>query len=104
MSDGHMNIIVYSYLGHLKRTIIGYPYVDDRDDWDVAQKNYNWVKSNEGFNLDKDGRIYIEADAKIGVFDLEVDVTDHTRGEHAKSFIHVDIRQVPESAFQSHVR
>jgi len=27
MSDGRMNILVYSYLGQLKRTNLGYPFV-----------------------------------------------------------------------------
>lgn len=62
MSDGHMDIIVYSYLGQLKRTIIGHPYVTDKDDWDRGLKQYKWAKSAKGFSLNEKGEIVMEGD------------------------------------------
>lgn len=103
MSDGHMNIVVYSYQGHLKHTVIGYPYVNDKDDWDVGQKIYKWVKSVSGFNLQQDGQLAIDADISEGIYELVVDVIDEARQEKAKSFISVDVRQVPEIAVKNHV-
>lgn len=100
MSDGHMNIMVYSYMGHLKQTTIGYPYVEDKDDWDAGQKTYKWVKSTKGFNL-LDGQLAIDADLSRGSYELEVSVADESRGEHAKSFITVNVEHVPEIAIKN---
>uniref|UniRef100_A0A915E4Z8 Cadherin domain-containing protein n=1 Tax=Ditylenchus dipsaci TaxID=166011 RepID=A0A915E4Z8_9BILA len=47
MSDGDKKIIVYSYLGQLKRSPIGYAYVKDKDDWDRSFKTYTVLLLNE---------------------------------------------------------
>lgn len=103
MSDGHMNIIVYNYLGRLKRTALGRSFVEDKDDWDAEEKTYKWVKSDKGFALN-DGVIFMDADMPGGKYDLVVDVSDNSRvNDHARSYIHVEVKIVPEIAFQNHV-
>lgn len=106
MSDGHMQVTVYSYEGHLERTVIGYPYVEDNDDWDVPDKKYTWVKSTKGFSLDN-GRIVMDADVPAGQYDLEVQVTDPKYAgdvtDQARSFIKVNVIAVPHVAINNHV-
>lgn len=103
MSDGHMNIVVYNYLGHLKRTALGRPFVEDKDDWDAEDKTYRWAKSDKGFAFEN-GVIFMDADMPGGKYDLVVDVVDNSRdNDHARSYIHVEVKTIPEIAFQNHV-
>lgn len=61
MSDGHMDVLVFSYRGQLKRTVVGVPFVEDKDDWDIGDKNFQLVKSeNQYFHL-QDKQVYRES-------------------------------------------
>ncbi|KAL3113056.1 hypothetical protein niasHT_013521 [Heterodera trifolii] len=102
MSDGRMEVHVYSYKGQLKKTVIGVPYVEDKDDWDVVDKTFQLVKSeNQYFHL-QDKQLVIDAELPEGTYELEVKVEDKVRNERAMSFIKVNVRAVPEIAFERH--
>uniref|UniRef100_A0A915LUW4 Uncharacterized protein n=1 Tax=Meloidogyne javanica TaxID=6303 RepID=A0A915LUW4_MELJA len=102
MSDGHMDIFIYSYKGQLKKTIIGVPFVEDKDDWDIGDKSFQLIKSeNQYFHL-QDKQLVIDADLLEGTYELEVKVEDRVRSEKATSFIKVVVRPVPEIAFEKH--
>ncbi|KAI3422308.1 Hmr-1p [Globodera pallida] len=102
MSDGRMEVHVYSYKGQLKKTVIGVPYVEDKDDWDVVDKSFQLVKSeNQYFHL-QDKQLVIDAELPEGTYELEVKVEDKVRNERAMSFIKVSVRMVPEIAFERH--
>lgn len=113
---------MYSYRGQLKRTVIGVPYVEDLDDWDVVDKSFQLVKSeNQYFHLQEKQvgnheklekykyhpngilQLVIDADLPEGIYELEVKVEDKVRNERAMSFIKVIVRAVPEIAFEKHV-
>lgn len=102
MKDGYMNVIVYSYLNQLGKTVIGYPYVEDNDDWDVVQKEFKWAKSTKGFSLDN-GRIVMDSDMPAGVYELQIDVYDHELQQSARSYVKVTVNPVPEIAIKNHV-
>lgn len=102
MKDGYMNVIAYSYLNQLERTVIGYPYVEDRDDWDVGRKTFKWVKSTKGFSLDN-GKITMEGDMPAGIYDLQIDVYDSELDQTARSYVKVTVIPVPEIAIKNHV-
>ncbi|CAK5095981.1 unnamed protein product [Meloidogyne enterolobii] len=102
MSDGHMDIFIYSYKGQLKKTVIGVPFVEDKDDWDIGDKSFQLIKSeNQYFHL-QDKQLVIDADLLEGTYELEVKVEDRVRSEKATSFIKVVVRPVPEIAFEKH--
>ena len=102
MGDGHMDVLVFSYRGQLKRTVIGVPYVEDRDDWDIGDKSFQLVKSeNQYFHL-QDKQLVIDSDLPEGTYELEVKVEDRVRNEKAMSFVKVVVRPVPELAFDKH--
>lgn len=102
MSDGHMDIFIYSYKGQLKKTIIGVPFVEDKDDWDIGDKTFQLIKSeNQYFHL-QDKQLVIDADLLEGTYELEVKVEDRVRSEKATSFIKVVVRPVPEIALEKH--
>lgn len=102
MSDGHMNVIVYSFKGQLKRTVIGVPYVEDKDDWDISDKSFQLIKSeNQYFHL-QDKQLVIDSDLPEGTYELEVKVEDRVRNEKAMSLVKVLVRSVPELAFEKH--
>lgn len=48
-----------------------------------------------------DGQLAIDADLSRGSYELEVSVADESRGEHAKSFITVNVEHVPEIAIKN---
>lgn len=75
--------------------------MNDKDDWDTGSKIFKWAKSTKLFSLEN-GQLIMEGDVPEGVYDLQVDVTDESRGESARSYIRVEVHSVPEIAFQNH--
>jgi hypothetical protein len=92
MSDGHMEVLVFSYRGQLKRTVIGVPYVEDKDDWDIVDKTFQLVKSEIQYFHFQDKQLVIDSDLPEGTYELEVKVED--RDEKAISFVKIVVRPV----------
>lgn len=101
MHDGKMKISVNSYLGRLKRTVIGRVYVDDADDWDLADKTFSWKESKPGFELSPKGDITMEANMPPGTYTMSADVHDNARDEDAVGYVTVVVTTVPQIAFDN---
>jgi len=56
MKEGHSSIFVYNYKGEAPDTKIGRVFVDDPDDWDLADKIFLWKNGvqHNNFSLDHD--------------------------------------------------
>lgn len=100
MTDGQMEIIVYSYEGQLNRQSIGRVYVEDKDDWDLASKSFS-MKSHKYFSIDNQGQITIEADTPAGYYNFDSDVYDNERKESAKGSVKVVVRAFSQPAFEN---
>ncbi|KAI6218118.1 CBR-HMR-1 protein [Aphelenchoides besseyi] len=101
MHDGQMNINVYSYMGHLKRTNIGRVYVDDADDWDLPDKVFTANSPPRYFTVSNSGAITMEADTPPGTYNFAVDVVDNARNEKATGTVTVNVFSFPQVAFDN---
>jgi hypothetical protein len=54
MKAGHSSIFVYNYKGEAPNTEIGRVYVEDPDDWDLADKHFAWKDRIQHQNFDLD--------------------------------------------------
>jgi hypothetical protein len=102
MTDGSMDIDVYSYQGQLQSTVIGRVYVTDLDDWDLPDKTFVWSASLAGFSLDRDsGDITMDANKPVGDYKLSATVTDSVRNEKATGYVTVHVHELSKVAFES---
>ncbi|CAI5439269.1 unnamed protein product [Caenorhabditis angaria] len=101
MHDGKMTIHVNSYLGRLKQTTIGRVYVDDADDWDLADKTFSWKESKSGFELSDKGEITMDANMPAGTYTMSANCHDNMRDEDAVGYVTVIVNTVPQVAFDN---
>ncbi|CAD5206401.1 unnamed protein product [Bursaphelenchus okinawaensis] len=101
MSDGAMNIEVYSYEGQLQSQSIGRVYVNDKDDWDLPDKTFEMQQSERFFTVDRQGDIVISSDTPPGQYTFKVDVTDAVNSGNAVGTVTVNVYAFPQIAFDN---
>lgn len=101
--DGESEIFVYNY--HFPAIEIGRVYVDDLDDWDLADKNFRWATDkNTYFGLDEaTGTLTMFKDTPSGTYQLDFEVTE-ARIPSMPNIVHavviVTVQDLPEEAVQ----
>lgn len=103
MKEGKSNIFVYNYRGEAPDTEIGRIYVDDPDDWDLADKRFEWRENvpDHRFEITDDGMIRLREGTEAGVYNLYFRVTEESREvpEHSvDAQVTVTIKEIPEEA------
>ncbi|XP_042879004.1 neural-cadherin-like, partial [Penaeus japonicus] len=83
MRPGFKTVYLWKVQGGGGEAPLGRVYVDDPDDWDVADKSFHWIGSPHAlFSLDHDtGAISASAHVAEGRYDLQFAVSDHVRGQ-----------------------
>lgn len=46
---GHKDIVVYNYQREFEDAEIGHVFVEDEDDWDLAEKTFSFEGQHDGF-------------------------------------------------------
>merc|ERR550534_1568425 len=100
MSNGTSSILVYNYKDSLGDTVIGRVYVQDADDWDLADKTFSFLEEEpSGFLVAPlGGFITVKAHTQDGVYPLKFLVQDHFRKETAMAVVVVTLKSIPEEA------
>ncbi|XP_066996058.2 DE-cadherin [Anabrus simplex] len=103
MKPGKSSIFVYNYKGEAPDTHIGRVYVDDPDDWDLADKRFRWKNdAHPNFNLDiTTGMITMLKGTNNNSFVLEFTVTETSLffPEHSvDAIVNVTVKEIPEEA------
>ncbi|CAG0919365.1 unnamed protein product [Notodromas monacha] len=101
MFDGYSEIVVMNYKGELPATKIGRVFVEDLDDWDLADKEFHWESvQNPNFILDQDtGDIIMNPGYGSALHHtLDFSVTDHKWASTVRARVNVTVQIIPEEA------
>ncbi|KAH9632588.1 hypothetical protein HF086_012395 [Spodoptera exigua] len=107
MAPGHSDIFVYNYKGEAPDTEIGRVYVDDPDDWDLADKRFMWLPSYEQrspyFDIHSNtGMITMKEGTPNGTYLLRFNVTEENEPlvpfHWVEATVNVTIKEIPEEA------
>lgn len=103
MEEGSSNIFVYNYKGQAPSTEIGRVYVNDKDDWDLPDKQFYWKGApDQQFSLNKDtGMITMLTGTQDDVYELHFKVTeqsDFIPYHEVSATVAVTIKVIPEIA------
>ncbi|KAF7994833.1 hypothetical protein HCN44_004305 [Aphidius gifuensis] len=104
MNEGSSSIFVYNYRGESPDTDIGRVYVDDKDDWDLADKYFQWYNNDNqpGFDLNSNtGMITMLSGTKSGNYILNFTVTEASlliESHTVNAQVSITIKDIPEEA------
>ncbi|ALC40498.1 shg [Drosophila busckii] len=104
MTEGSSRIFMYNYKGEAPDTDIGRVFVDDLDDWDLADKSFEWKAGypHEQFRLNPStGMITMLQGTAEGEYQLEFTVTEdgvQIKRHSVEAFVTVIVRELPEEA------
>ncbi|PSN30050.1 DE-cadherin [Blattella germanica] len=105
MKEGHSAIFVYNYKGEAPNTEIGRVYVEDPDDWDLADKYFSWKGGYQHSNFDLDprtGMITMLQGTSNNSFLLEFTVTEERLPKIPRhtvdATVNVTVKEIPEEA------
>ncbi|KRX24151.1 Neural-cadherin, partial [Trichinella nelsoni] len=105
MSDGRSIIHVYTYETFDDNFPIGQVYVEDLDDWDLAEKNFTLVHgpSEPYFTVDNHGTIVMSRTTPVGEYHIVADVWDRIRDERAQGEVVIVVEPLAQEALDNAV-
>ncbi|XP_003373310.1 cadherin-related hmr-1 [Trichinella spiralis] len=105
MSDGRSIIHVYTYETFDDNFPIGQVYVEDLDDWDLAEKNFTLVHgpSEPYFTVDNHGTIVMSRTTPVGEYHIVADVWDRVRDERAQGEVVIVVEPLAQEALDNAV-
>ncbi|XP_055343968.1 neural-cadherin-like isoform X2 [Paramacrobiotus metropolitanus] len=102
MFPGSKEIFVYNYMDKINNVEIGRVHVEDKDDWDLPDKQFTWAMGTEPspyFDLNRDtGMITMKRGATEGQYRFSVDVLDKKYEKSVTSTVVVNVMSVTEEA------
>lgn len=101
MQPGSTDIFVYNLNGESPDTEIGRVYVQDLDDWDIADKTFFWEgnRVHPNFTLDREtGIITMLHGTKAGKYQLYFTVYDRQHTQEVKANVTVTVQNIPLEA------
>ncbi len=85
----------------MPRSIIGQVHVEDRDDWDLGDKTFEWKSGKPShFDLLSGGKIIMAEGTPAGKYEFQVAVKDTQRNEQATGTVIVTVEDISETAFR----
>jgi hypothetical protein len=97
-TDGTKLVVVYNLNGEFEDVSLGNAFVEDEDDWDLPDKTFTFVSTQEWFQVNADtGELFMRRGAPPQTHEVVCDVVDTSRDDQsARAYVYVEVNYIDE--------